>query len=453
LAHGFGEALFYLFVEHKEFRCRAFRGSSRPAKKRMQQERFGSKRKFQEAAARSEALRSKNRGSGANSDICSGRHNWFNPLRTMISRFASCVLAAFVAIGAPAFGAGKSKPGLKTRNVILITTDGLRPNEVFTGADPELMNKQAGGVANTNALAREFWRETAEQRREALMPFLWTIIAKEGQVYGNQKLGSVAQITNNRKFSYPGYNEILTGVADPRIDSNAKIPNGNVTVFEWLHHKRPFQGKVAAFSAWDVMPFIINRERCDFPVMGGWEPVPERKPNKKEDLINELISEMTRQNEAELDDALLFHAAQEYFLEHKPRVMLVSFLETDHWAHSGRYDNVLKSAHRVDAYIRELWEMVQSIPSYRNRTTFIITTDHGRGAAPEKWKSHGASIDGAENIWIAFMGPDTPALGERKNTGRVTQSQIAATLAAFLGEDYQADVPGAGSVIRDVLPN
>jgi hypothetical protein len=81
----------------------------------------------------------------------------------------------------------------------------------------------------------------------------------------------------------------------------------------------------------------------------------------------------------------------------------------------------------------------------------IITTDHGRGSGLVDWKNHGAMIEGAEDMWMAFLGPDTPPLGERKNCERVTQSQIAATLAAFLGEDYHADVPNAGAPIADVL--
>ena len=137
----------------------------------------------------------------------------------------------------------------RTENVILITTDGLRWPEVFTGADPELMNKRNGGVADTNALAKEFWRDTPEARREALMPFFWTVMAKQGQVFGNQKKGSVARITNTRKFSYPGYNEILTGYANPAINSNAKVPNETPTVLEWLHQQAGFRGAVAAFSA------------------------------------------------------------------------------------------------------------------------------------------------------------------------------------------------------------
>jgi hypothetical protein len=369
----------------------------------------------------------------------------------MISKLPTQLVAAIAALGIFAITTRASDSDLKTRNVILITTDGLRPNEIFTGADPELMNKKSGGVSDTNSLSKEFWRDTPEARREALMPFFWDVVARNGQVYGNEKLGSVAQVTNGRKFSYPGYNEMLTGAPDARIDSNAKKPNQNVTVFEWLHQKRRFRGEVAVFSAWDVMPFIVNRERCGFPVMGGWESVPEKNPNDKEKLLNELISEMTRQNEAEVDDSLLFHSAEQYLLRHKPRVLMVSLLETDHWAHSGRYDNVLKAAHRVDSYIRKLWETVQSMRQYRGKTTFIITTDHGRGSAPVQWKNHGASVERAENIWIAFLGPDTPPLGERTHAERVTQSQIAATLAAFLGEDYACANPAAGRPIAEVL--
>lgn len=360
---------------------------------------------------------------------------------------------AFVILAALLFADNLSAAELKTENVILITTDGFRWQDLFTGADPDLMNKENGGVADANELKKEFWRDTPEARRETLMPFMWKVIAKKGQIFGNQHKGSVVQVTNGKKFSYPGYNEILTGWPNSNITSNAKIPNPTPTVFEWLHHKPAFKNKVAIFSAWDVVPFIVNRDRCGFPVMGGWEPVPDKNPNPREKLLNDLISEMTRVNGAEVDDPLLFHAAMEHFLKHKPRVFMFGFLETDAWGHAGRYDNLLHAAHRVDEYIRQIWETVQSLPEYRNKTTLIMTTDHGRGSAPKEWRSHGVKIDGAENIWMAFMGPDTPALGERANTERHTQSQIAATLAAFFGEDYHAAVPKSGIAIPDVLPD
>ena len=210
---------------------------------------------------------------------------------------------------------------------------------------------------------------------------------------------------------------------------------------------------MAAYSAWDVVPYIINRERCGFPVMGGWEPLPEPDPNPRQQLLNDLITDTTRPNAAEVIDSFLYQAAREHLLRHQPRVFYVGFLETDAWGHAGRYDHLLNSANTVDQYIQRLWDTMQSMEQYRDKTTFIISTDHGRGSGLTDWKNHGKTIQGAEDMWMAFLGPDTPPLGERTNCERVTQSQIAATLAALLGEDYHSAVPHSGAVITEVLPS
>ena len=125
--------------------------------------------------------------------------------------------------------------------------------------------------------------------------------------------------------------------------------------------------------------------------------------------------------------------------------------ETDEWAHAGKYEEYVRAANRVDLYLKAIWERAQSMPEYRGVTSLIFAVDHGRGRAPVDWKSHGQKLDETKYIWMAFMGPDTKALGERKNVGMVTQSQVAATLAALLGEDYGAAVPKAGKVIADVV--
>jgi len=149
-------------------------------------------------------------------------------------------------------------------------------------------------------------------------------------------------------------------------------------------------------------------------------------------------------------DSFLFHTALEYLKLHKPRVLFVGLGDTDEWAHAGRYDLYLESAHRADAYVRELWETVQGMKEYRGKTSLIFSPDHGRGEGPE-WKSHGEKVPISKSIWMAFLGPDTKGLGERKDVAGVTQSQIAATLAALLGEDYAGAVQKAGKVIGDVV--
>ncbi|MBI5802413.1 MAG: AP protein [Verrucomicrobia bacterium] len=341
---------------------------------------------------------------------------------------------------------------LKTKNVFLITTDGLRWQEVFTGAEELLMNKTNGGVVNTNSLRDVFWRDTPEARRQALLPFLWGEIAAKGQLYGNQLKGSVARVTNGKNFSYPGYSEFLTGAADARIDSNNKIPNPNTNVFEWLNLQPEFHGKVAAVVNWDVIPWILNAGRSRLPVWTGF-PLPADAPVAK--MVSPALEELARDTTPlwgnMILDSFTFHAARDYVKSAKPRAFYVAFGETDEWAHEGRYDHYLRAANHVDRFLRALWETVQSLPEYRDKTTFIITTDHGRGTGPVAWRNHSAALATAGDIWLAILGPDTPPLGERTNCAPVTQSQVAATIAAFLGMDFNAFNPKAAKPIGDAI--
>lgn len=341
---------------------------------------------------------------------------------------------------------------LKTENVFLIVSDGFRWQEVFDGAEAELLTKQNGGVADPDALKAQFWRNTPEARREALLPFFWGQIARQGQLFGNRAKGSLAAVTNGKKFSYPGYNEILTGCGDPRVDSNDKRPNPNVTVFEWLNQRGRLRGRVSVLGTWDVFPYIFNLERSHLPIWPAWEARFRAQEIRPPTLVAELARDTTPLWEDLTYDSLLFHTTVDHVNRKHPRLVFVGFGETDEWAHAGRYDHYLTAAHHVDDFVRRLWVTTQSTRQYRDKTTFIITADHGRGSGPQAWRDHGEKVEGAENDWIAILGPDTPALGERMNASPVTVSQIAATIAKLLGEDYHQAFPRSGAPIGDALP-
>lgn len=354
-------------------------------------------------------------------------------------------------VGTSALQAAEPSAQLATRNVVLVTTDGLRWQDVFRGADEALLNKKDGGVADVASLRREFWREEVEARREALMPFFWKTIAREGQIYGNADKGSRARVTNEKNFSYPGYNELLTGAPDPRIDSNDKKLNPNVSVLEWLNRKPAYQGKVTTAGSWDLFPYILNVERSGLPVNAGWMPLAGKSPTESQALLNWMIEKSPRLWDNCRHDIFTFPLAMELLKRDKPRVLYISLGDTDEYAHGGRYDRYLTAAHNLDADLKRLWDDLQSRPEYRGTTTLIVTTDHGRGEPPRGWRDHGAKTAGSDAIWIAVLGPDTPALGERKDTAVVTQGQVAATLAALLGEDYRASVPMAAPAIDEVI--
>jgi len=207
---------------------------------------------------------------------------------------------------------------------------------------------------------------------------------------------------------------------------------------------------VAGFVNWEVHPYILNTERNGIPVWSGYDKGLPGVPGSRLELIQQMQHDTTALWGDMSFDSFYYYAALEYVKEKQPRLVWIAFSETDEWAHEGNYDHYLHAAHNVDRYISNLWTAVQSLPMYHDRTSFIITCDHGRGSGAE-WRNHGAKVDGAEKVWLAVIGPDTRPLGERMNIPQVTHSQIAATLAGLLGEDYHDAVPKSGMPIKDVL--
>src|SRR5690606_32949190 len=77
---------------------------------------------------------------------------------------------------------------VKTKNLVFVTIDGLRWQEAFRGADDAMANEKFGGLSGKPLLSMQtrFSRDTIHERRAALMPFLWGVIAEKGQIFGNR---------------------------------------------------------------------------------------------------------------------------------------------------------------------------------------------------------------------------------------------------------------------------
>ncbi|MCK5942102.1 MAG: alkaline phosphatase family protein [Planctomycetes bacterium] len=339
----------------------------------------------------------------------------------------------------------------ETENVLLVTLDGLRWQDVFTGADNRMLDRDNGGVRDLRQTRREFWRGAPEVRRQLLMPFLWGVIAQQGQVFGDPEADARAVVTNPHKFSYPGYSELLCGLVDETIASNNKFPNPNTTVLGFLHGRPGFAGRVAAFSGWDVHEYIVNEQRSGIFCEVAWEPVTVATSEQRLAELNRMAELLPRYwGEGFCFDLLTYERSREYLLAKRPRVLYVAFGETDEWAHSRRYDLYLQMARRGDEMVRDLWQTMQQLDQYRGKTSLVLTVDHGRGRTPRDWTDHNADVDGAEEVWMAVMGPDTPALGVRKGV-RATQAMIASTVAALLGEDFRSAVPNAAAPLPGVI--
>jgi hypothetical protein len=323
----------------------------------------------------------------------------------------------------------------KTQNVILVTADGLRWQELFTGIDPLLMTQKAAGMEKADVLRRRLWRPTAEERRQALMPFFWSELAPKGIVLGNVNKNSSVQVTNAYRVSYPGYSEILTGRAqDDKVRGNDPIPNPAETILEFLQTKLRLTTPPALFGSWETFHSIGASRPDTVKINAGYR---EADGSARMKELSALQWKIMTPWDTVRHDYVTFEMAMEHLKTARPRVAYIALGETDDWAHDRRYDRVLQAIEYFDSALRDLWTFIQSSPQYRDSTSLVITVDHGRGSTLEDWHGHGSKVKGAEQIWIAVAGPDTPARGELSNTPPAFQRDVAPTILDLLEIDYR----------------
>ena len=336
------------------------------------------------------------------------------------------------------FQAKAEKPQIE--NVIVVTTDGFRWQEVFRGVDSSITSIERFNQFKKAYIFEHFGGKTAAESRAKLLPFFWGTIAKEGVVYGNRDFGNNVNVTNPYWFSYPGYSELFCGYVDTLINSNHYKENPNTNVFEFINRQPGFKDKVAAFAEWGAFANILNAKRSGIPVVCGQESA---MPTG--DSLQSILGQMKRDSYLPFDtemvqDVFVQYAALDYLKKKAPRVCYISFGETDEWAHEGHYLDYLTAAHRVDKWLGELWYFIQHDPRYKNKTALIVTADHGRGDLDKKlWTSHKRSIPGSDQIWIALIGPGIAAAGESHAPLQLYQNQVAATIAELLGLHFTCE--------------
>ncbi len=331
-------------------------------------------------------------------------------------------------------------------NIFIITTDGFRWQEIFTGADSAIISNPAY-VKDTAVLKQLYWDNEINARRRLLMPFVWSIIEKKGSLYGNRYYGNKVSVANPYRLSYAGYNEILTGYADPFLVTNRRNLNRNSNILEFLNGLSEYKNKVAAFASWNLFDYILNNKKGTIFLNNGYQQLTHDSLTGNEILLNAIQQVSINNIQNTRNDMLTFVAAQEYIQARHPKVVFIGFGETDEYAHGNNYDGYLQSAHLFDEYLARFWYFVNSDPFYKNNTYFIITTDHGRGERPGLWNRHGIFISGSAESWLMAMGPGLEPRGEVKSRNEIFSNQLAQTIAGLLGHSFSAFQPVADAAL------
>lgn len=343
-------------------------------------------------------------------------------------------------------------PSPTVEHVIIVTTDGLRWQEIFQGADSLCIQQIKSGETQEHIKAR-FLPGSSWQNRKALLPFLWGNFAQKGRLYGNRNYHNKINVSNNIHISYPGYSEMFCGFTDDkRILTNGKKHNPNHHVLEWINAQPGFENEVAVVGSWALFPWIFNQKRAHISMNAGFEPFSGAHISNEQQALNAALRTCARPWKNHVrPDTLTWAFAKNILDEQAPKVLFIGYGETDEYGHEGDYAGYLDAAHRFDSLLQVLWNYVENSPKYRGKTAILISTDHGRGS--HNWKSHNMLTPGSDETWMAAFIPGMEAPGEVKSSDQLHQAQLAQTIAHALGLHYENPERAVAPAIYDLWVN
>jgi hypothetical protein len=146
-------------------------------------------------------------------------------------------------------------------------------------------------------------------------------------------------------------------------------------------------------------------------------------------------------------DIATWDSLHSFAVRNHPSLSYTVFGQVDDVAHTGDWSNYLASIRRVDSLIFEVWRFLRSDSVYRDSTTLIVTSDHGRHDARHGgWWEHGCACHGCRHILFLALGP-----GIKADTV-VSHRRFQADIAPTVGRLLNFNTPLAqGTVLTEML--
>lgn len=289
-------------------------------------------------------------------------------------------------------------------NVILISLDGVRPEEFSNKPDPLFSPADSAEI----------------------MPHFWSTLVKEGVLIGMPGSGSVATVANTANVSLPGYHGLMAG-QPTGCGTNSCGRTTVETLGERLVRELKLKREqVALVASWTKLPLAFESTQGKTFTNGGFEPLDDKELNRDQ------VIDMPPWKENRFDKYTWGHAMG-YLEKHRPRFLYVSINDTDDWAHLNDYPKTLGALRMYDGWLKDFFKKLDSMGDYGKNTTVLLTTDHGRGGTKATWKDHGSSIPESREIWIYARGPKTARKGVIQGGPVRTHSDIRPTIESIFG--------------------
>jgi hypothetical protein len=330
------------------------------------------------------------------------------------------------------------------RNVIIVTIDGVRWQEIFGGVEAErARHAHLPSCAQVDAAT--------------LLPNLHRHFVDGGVVVGAP--GGREMVASGPNFvSLPGYREIFTGRASSACSSNFCDFIAEPTIIDELR-TRLHNDAIAVITSWRTIERAATIDPRAVAISAG------RHGGATRDWLR-VSAAAGRDLDAGksagaypgwLDyrpDRFTAQLALDYIAADKPRFLFVGLGDTDEYAHRNDYAGYLGALRAADRFVGQLMAELAQLGDYGAETAVIVTTDHGRAA---NFSSHGGGAPESQRVWLLAAGAGLPAhgtlgAGANANEHVARLADIAPTVRRWMGlaDDRSA---GAGrpmaALVRD----
>jgi hypothetical protein len=323
-------------------------------------------------------------------------------------------------------GCGSTQTIDNGKNVIFITLDGVRWQEVFHGSDPKLN----GGATESVVFKKLFQR-----------------LSTSGLVMGDRDSGSEMTVSNPYNISLPAYYSMMTG-ATQSCDSNGCERTPTTTLQETILKELNLQPiQVASIASWAPIELAVQHEENKTFVNTGNYELNDGSNDAELSSINQLQTADHPSGSSVRHDQYTFMQAMRYLKKNKPRFLYMSLNDADELAHAGDYPGYIKVLTQYDEWISEIFDALADMSDYGQATTVMITTDHGRGNG-NKWTDHGTNVPESKYIWLYAGGSHFKRVATPNKN--YNHNYIRPTIQALLNMDPSKCEDCSGLIISEI---
>jgi hypothetical protein len=299
-------------------------------------------------------------------------------------------------------------------NVLLITVDGVRSQEVYYGVQKP---NQANLSRGTELLPE---LKKAVKAGEAIsFPTVW--------------------VANRTAISLPGYRSIFSGEYESTCRNNKCARTKRRTIYDDLIDQGFSRFQLASITTWPKIAYANESVAGQIFQNAGYKQYVDELPMSVDDeaflkVVNQDIVKHTPKWKGKWDRQT-FEVAMYHLKKYRPRLMNISFGDADEYAHRFNYYMYSRAIKRLDERLKLIREELDEMGEYGRNTSIIVTTDHGRGNGIF-WSQHMNILKTSDRAW-AFVFPSRAILEEkslRPDSGRrYSHLDIRPTIETLLG--------------------